>query len=226
MGERVTQERTTRVRAHNKTFHLPSEQHIRTLSHNERPQTPEAGIRVRLAFSDLYQIRSYNYFGRQMNKSDCDYTIYRISGLPAGVFGEAYVVCAAYSRPNDVVRGEWYILTQRPTEELHHGMIDVSGKGLPPELGVVDVNFAAAEALSQARVDLLDLLEKRAKQVNREDIAYLPFDFKNAQSPLLGCWMRGRFTSQLTKIKDITGAPDLHKYLSLLQQVTYTRRPG
>jgi hypothetical protein len=161
-----------------------------------------------------------------MSKSDRDYMVYWINGLPAGVFGEAYVVCAAYALPNDVFKGEWYILTQRPQEELHQGMIEVSGTGLPPELGVIDVDFTRAEALSQARIDLLDLLEKRAKQVNREDLAYLPFELKNIQSPLLGCWMRGRFTSQLKQIKDITGAPNLHMYLSLLQQVTYTRRPG
>lgn len=105
-------------------------------------------------------------------------------------------------------------------------MIDISGKGLPPELGIVDIHFTMTEALSQARIDLLDLLEKRAKEVNREDIAYLPFELKNTQSPLVGCWMRGRFTSQLTKIKDITGAPNLHTYLSLLHQVPYTRRLG
>jgi hypothetical protein len=161
-----------------------------------------------------------------MSTSNRDYTIYRISGLPAGVFGEAYVVCAAYGLPNDVFRGEWYILTQRPQENLQHGMIDVSGKGLPPELGVVDVDFVSAEALSQARIDLLDLLEKRAKQVSREDIAYLPFELQTTQSPLLGCWMRGRFTSQLTKIKDITGATNLRTYLTLLHQVSYTRRAG
>lgn len=41
-----------------------------------------------------------------MSKSDPDYKTYQINGLPAGVFGEAYVVCCAYSLPNDLFRGE------------------------------------------------------------------------------------------------------------------------
>jgi hypothetical protein len=98
-----------------------------------------------------------------MNTSKWDYMVYAIDVLPAGVFGESYVVCAAYALPNDVFRGEWYILTQRPREELHHGTIDAPGKGLPPELGVVDVEFARAEALSQARIGLLELLESESR---------------------------------------------------------------
>jgi hypothetical protein len=161
-----------------------------------------------------------------MSSADRDYTVCRIDGLPAGLFGEAYAICAAYALPDGDFKGEWYILTQKPREELHHGAIDVSGKGLPPELGVVDVEFAREEALTQARLDLLELLEKRAKQVDREDLVYLPFELKTIQNPLLGCWMRCRFTSEITKIKDITSAPNLQMYLSLLQRVTYTRRPG
>lgn len=160
-----------------------------------------------------------------MGKADRDYTVHCIDGLPPGIFGEAYVVCTAYALPDDVFRCEWYILTQRPEEELRRGTFEISGKDLPTELGVVDVNFARAEALSQARIDLLGLLENRAKQLNREDLSYLPFELKNIKNPLLGCWMRGRFTSQLTEIKDITDAPNLKTYLTLLKQVTYTRMP-
>ncbi|MEG0214106.1 MAG: hypothetical protein RR679_14055 [Glutamicibacter sp.] len=161
-----------------------------------------------------------------MSNTDRDYTVSRIDGLPAGVFGESYVVCAAYSLPNEAFRGEWYILTQRPKEALHHGTIEVSSKGVPSELGVVDIDFARAAALAQARLDLLDLLEKRSLEVKREDLAYLPFDLKQIASPLLGCWMRGRFNVQLTKVKDLTSATDLSTYLRLMQQVQYTRRPG
>jgi hypothetical protein len=160
-----------------------------------------------------------------MSNTDRDYTVSRIDGLPAGIFGEAYVLCAAYSLPNEAFRGEWYIFTQRPKEALHHGTIDVSSKGLPSELGVVDVDFARAEALAQARINLFELLEKRSLEVRREDLAYLPFDLKQITSPFLGCWMRGRFNAQLTQVKDLTSAPDLSTYLRLMQQVKYTRRP-
>lgn len=159
-----------------------------------------------------------------MSNTDRDYTVYWIDGLPAGVFGESYVVCTAYALEKDVFRGEWYILTQRSKESLLHGTIDVSSKGLPPELGVVDIEFARAEALAQARIDLLDLLEKRSLEVKREELAYLLFDLKKISSPLLGCWMRGRFNTQLVQMKDLTSAPNLSMYLSLMQQVQYLHR--
>jgi hypothetical protein len=161
-----------------------------------------------------------------MSNTDLDYTVYRIDGLPAGVFGESYVVCTGYKLSNDVFRGEWYILTQRPKEELNHGIIDVSSKGPPPELGVIDILFARAEALAQARINLLDLLEKRALEVKREELAYLPFDLKQIASPLLGCWIRGRFNAQLTQVECLTSAPNLTTHLRLMQQVHYSRRQG
>jgi hypothetical protein len=161
-----------------------------------------------------------------MSNTNSDYTVYWIDGLPAGVFGESYVVCAAYDLPNEVFCGEWYILTLRPKEALHHGTIDVSSKGLPPELGVIDIEFARSEALAQAKIDLLDMLEKRSLELKREDLAYLPFDLRKITSPLLGCWMRGRFNAQLTQVKDLTSAPNLSTYLRLMQQVHYSHRPA
>jgi hypothetical protein len=161
-----------------------------------------------------------------MSNTDRDYSVYRMNGLPAGLFGEAYVVCAGYDLPNEVFKGEWYILTQRPQEDLHHGSIEVSGEGLPSELGIIDVKFARAEALSQAKIELFQLIEQRTRQVNREDLAYLPFELQYIESPLLGCWMRGRFNSELTKIKELTGAPNLQTYLSLMQQVSFKRITG
>jgi len=65
-------------------------------------------------------------------------------------------------------------------------MIDVSGKGLPPELGVVDVDFVSAEALSQARIDLLDLLEKRAKQVSPKILRTCPLNCKPLKARFSG----------------------------------------
>jgi hypothetical protein len=109
---------------------------------------------------------------------------------------------------------------------MHGNVVDIPAKGIPPELGTVDSDFARDEALRQAEIDLFGLLEARAKQVSREELAFRPFELKKIASPLLGCWMRGLFTDQLMKMRDATACHHLRMYLGLLQQVSYVRRSG
>ena len=40
---------------------------------------------------------------------------------------------------------EYYILTSRPKESLRRGGFSVRARGLPEELGVIDVDFAIGE---------------------------------------------------------------------------------
>lgn len=154
------------------------------------------------------------------------YSVYMVGGIPPGVFGEAYAICTATDLPNAVFRCEWFLLTQRPTESLHSGVVDISSTGVPKELGEIDLGFAMNEALAQARFDIFSLLEKRAQQVNREEIAYLPFELKRTPTPLLGCWMRGLYTNELRQMKLQTASYQLRTYLGLLEQVRSIRRPG
>lgn len=149
-----------------------------------------------------------------------------LHGLPAGVFGETYVIVTGTELSIGEYSAEYFILTQRPSEALHMGAFVISGNSFPTELGTVDTDFALSEAYVQAEIDMLLLLEKRATELGRPDIAYLPFELKQRPSPFVGCWMRGCFTNQLMAVKDATKSPSLASYLSLLKQISVTRRPG
>lgn len=161
-----------------------------------------------------------------MTDKTFEYTIYTLRGLPAGVFGEAYAIVTGTEVAQGEYRAEYFILTQRPTESLHMGAFDISGNSFPAELGTVDTIFVQTEARQQVDIDLHLLLEKRATELGRPDVAYLPFELEQRSSPFVGCWMRGCFTNQLMTVKDATKCPELARYLSLLQQITVIRRTG
>jgi hypothetical protein len=57
-----------------------------------------------------------------MTDTASKYTFYILRGLPAGVFGEAYVVVASTTGSTMTFRAEHYILTQRPQESLRSGV--------------------------------------------------------------------------------------------------------
>jgi len=150
------------------------------------------------------------------------YVVYMLRRLPAGLFGETYAIVSGTEVSQGEYRGEHFILTQRPSEALHMGEFEIAGKSLPPELGTVDTDFAMAEAYRQVEVDLLLLLEKRANELGRPELAFLPFELDQRPSSLMGCWMRGCFTKQLMAIKDATKCSSLATYLSLLEQISDT----
>ena len=162
-----------------------------------------------------------------MTDKTCEYTIYTLRGLPAGVFGETYAIVTGTEVAQGEYRAEYFILTQRPSESLHIGAFEISGNSFPAELGTVDTIFVQAEAKQQiSDIDMPFLLEKRAIELGRPDVAYIPFELEQRPSPFVGCWMRGCFMKQLMDVKDATKCPELARYLSLLQQISVVRRAG
>jgi hypothetical protein len=164
-----------------------------------------------------------------MTDDKSKYTTYMLHGLPAGLFGEAYAIVTGTEVSQGEYLAEYFIMTQRPSEALHKCAFDILGSSFPSELGTVDTDFALAEAYSQAEIDLFLLLEKRVTELKRPDLAYLPFKLEQRGSPFVpfvGCWMRGRFIDQIKDITDATKCPSLARYLSLIQQISVTRRGG
>ena len=125
------------------------------------------------------------------------------------MFGATYVIVTGVEIAKNEYIGEYFALTQRPAESLNWGSVSNSGKSFPKELRSVVIDFAMAEAHPQAEIDLQLLVEKRAAQLEREDLAYLPYELKKCASHFIGCWMSGRHTSQLQAIKDTTKSPSL-----------------
>lgn len=148
------------------------------------------------------------------------FSVYSIRGLPAGVWGESYAVIAAFESAPSELTTEFFILTKRPKEALNFSRLKIAVSQLPPELGKIDLEFALQEGSRQTELSLVDLLEVRAAELSRPDVAYLQFELKPTNTGyLLGCWMRGQFNSQLKEIQGITRCRSLARYLGLFSQV-------
>lgn len=159
-----------------------------------------------------------------MTDDTSKYNTYMLHGLPAGLFGETYAIVTGTEVSQGEYLAEYFIMTQRPSEALHMSTFDFLGNSFPSELGTVDIDFALTEAYNQVEIDLSLLLEKRVTELNRPDLAYLPFKLEQRNSPFVGCWMRGRFTDQIKNITDVTKCPSLAGYLSLIQQISVAGR--
>lgn len=127
-----------------------------------------------------------------MTDSTSKYTIYQLRGLPPGIFGKSYVVVACDDSLKGKFRAEHYILTQRPHESMQSGVLNMDND-LPAELGIIDANFVISEGLRQAEIAIFELLGKMSIELDRRDIAILPFNLKECPSPFVGCRMRGLF---------------------------------
>lgn len=143
-----------------------------------------------------------------------------VQGLPAGIFGEAYVIVTGIEVAAVQYRTEQFILTQRPQEAMYMDAFEINGTSFPAELGKVDMDFAMTEGLARAEFNVLDLLEKRSNELGRPDLACLRFELGRRPSPFVGCKMRGRFVEQLTAVKNATRCRSFANYLSLLDQVS------
>jgi hypothetical protein len=149
-----------------------------------------------------------------------------LRNLPAGLFGETYAIVTAIDDSQGNFTTEFFIFMKRPTEALHKGEFTIAGWSFPAELAVVDTDFAIDEGYRQAEIQISLLLEARGLELGRPDAAYLPFDLKDCASPFVSCRMRGMFTEQMKQVKDTTKCAPLARYLSLVEQVSATRRIG
>lgn len=152
-----------------------------------------------------------------MTNKKSKYVVYMLRRLSPGILGETYAIVTGTEVAPEDYRAEHFLLTQRPSEALHAGHFDIGGK-LPPDVGVIDIDFAITEAYRQVEIDIQLMLEKRAGELERPDLTYQAFELQERSVSLLSCWMRGRFTEQLIFIKNSTKCPSLAFYLNLLQQ--------
>lgn len=148
--------------------------------------------------------------------------VYQLLGLPAGVFGETYVVVTAIELAPNRFLSEQFVLTQRPNQALYSGAFEIDGTNLPAELGKVDLDFAFAEGRTHAEFLVSQLLEIRANELGRPDLVFNRVEFTDRPSTFVGCKMRGRFVPQFLEIKKATKCDEFSRYLTLLEQVAVT----
>ena len=154
-----------------------------------------------------------------MTKPNSKYKISALRRLPPGLLGsETYSIVTATEVNADLIKAEYFLLVQRPTAALHHGTIELNLKNFPSELERWDTSFALDEAQLQVEIEVGNLLEARAAELNRDDLAYLPFEFKSSGVSLMGPWTRGLFQSEIIEILRQTESPKLKLYLGFLVQ--------
>lgn len=117
---------------------------------------------------------------------------------------------------------EYHVLTFLPQEKVISGTIDFNLTGLPSEHVEFDLQSALEEARAQIEIETASVLEMRALEVKREDLAYLPFTYAPDVVSLFGTWMRGDFVEQIRAVATTTQCPKLRLYLSLVTQ----KNPG
>lgn len=147
------------------------------------------------------------------------YRVFALRGLPPGLLGtQSMAIGAATEVAHLRYLVEYYVLTFRPQEAVISGTIDFNLTGLSPEHGEFDLQSALEEARAQIEIETARLLEKRALELKREDLAYFPFTFAPDGVSLAGTWMRGHFVEQLRAIAKNTKCPKLSLYLSFVTQ--------
>lgn len=147
------------------------------------------------------------------------YRVFALRGLPPGLLGSQSMAIAAATEVGHLrYLVEYHVLTFRPQEAVISGTIDFDLTGLPPEHGEFDLQSALEEARTQIEIETANLLEKRALELKREDLAYLPFTYAPDAVSVVGTWMRGHFVEQIRGIAKATKCPKLSLYLSFVIQ--------
>ena len=160
-----------------------------------------------------------------MSDTKSEYFCYRVSWLPAGVFGESYVVIATILESE--AKGSWecYFLSKRLNPTLLKDTCDFevpAGQGLS-----IDVNFLRGDAKMQVETFVASRLEQLANTHNRPEIIAYNYELEELDfMPLHNLWFRGDMHDEIKEITGSTQCGPLKAYLDVLVKSTFNRRPG
>lgn len=143
------------------------------------------------------------------------YKCLRLDPLPASLFGETYVVVAAMRPAPGEFRGEAYVFTQRPKPELFSTSFTFSTAGVPEDLLDPNLFFILEQSKQIAEVHLIDQLQARTNNMGRADLGALSIRLVDQEAnPLLSCWLRGLFKSEISRVASQTRCQGLSVYLN------------
>lgn len=149
--------------------------------------------------------------------------LFAVTGLPPGLLGESYAVVAAWQPSSTLWVAEFHLLTSRPAESWVHGSIDFDITNYPPELNPIDETYMEGEALQQAELALLQMVEKRAEAESRPEILWHPFRLEPVRYSAMTLWTRGVHQQALRDIAATTGSAKLRMHLRLVMSVQRLR---
>jgi hypothetical protein len=159
--------------------------------------------------------------------TDSKYKIFQLRAVPAGLFGETYVVATGIHKEGDNYSYETFVITQRPQPALSTAAFPVCASGVPEELLTIDLDFLVEEGRQQGENRIIDRLSELAEERNRPELLSLQVQLEECPGrPFVGCWMRGLFHDQIREIAHSTECASLAKYLSLVASISYSRSPG
>ena len=142
--------------------------------------------------------------------------MFSVSGLPRGLFGDAYVIVSVWKPSTTLWTAEYHILTKRPHEHLLSGTVDFDTTDFPPELEPIDDAYMEAEAMRQVEIDIGLELERRATESNRPDWAYLPLRLDTTTITAVTLWTRDMFPTKFGDMAAATKSPQLKRYLQVV----------
>lgn len=161
------------------------------------------------------------------NTDKCKYSAYRLSGLPAGTFGETYVIATAMTEAAGSYRYEYFVVTKRDEPHLFYDEYTFDPADVPEELLKVDIDFLVGEARQQAENYLSQRLFNMAEKKARPSLLDFRLDLvEMSYMPLHGCWMRGDFVEETRAIAKATRCDYLKRYLELIVRSQFIRRSG
>ena len=143
----------------------------------------------------------------------------QVRGLPAGVFGETYIVAVAVHTVSSHYQGEVYVISQRADETLNTVKVHCNGAGVDAELTKIDLDYVLEEGIWHAEQLLFSMLARRAVSLSAPHVEELEPEIKESPSaPIVSCWLRGKFHSQIREMADQTESETFARHLGMVMQ--------
>lgn len=140
--------------------------------------------------------------------------------LPAGVFGETYIVtaCNVLEADPTLAIAEYVVLTTRAEPTRIYGRLKTHFGELGGGLGSFSPDDVHGEARTQALLDLADLLAKRAQELGRPDLEFVQLEAKPIEGrPLVGAWMRNKWHADIRWLASNVLNTSLGNYCKLIK---------
>jgi hypothetical protein len=160
-----------------------------------------------------------------VNDESRGYVSYRVSGLPAGPFGETYVITTWILGSNDTHWIEVFVISTRHEPHLYRDTFEFVSRDVPEELLRVDEEYLLSEARQQAQNYLDDALYQLAERHGDHVLARYRAELVEVKNmPLLSLWMRSKLHEEIRTIAKETRSPRLKLCLNLVTQGSVMRR--
>lgn len=147
--------------------------------------------------------------------------IYKIKNVHLGIFGESFLIVEIAREPvhGERLVGTYYLLTSAAGGTLTRGDFEVKEIDALKDIGISNFNeLALSQSLCLASSEIADRMAEAVPKYGAGSVYQTLPKFVEADFPALaGAYMRGLFSLQLRKVKEVCRSSDLQ---SLLEKLT------